>query len=39
MMPGGRIFTLDEALQLLPVIRRLIEEIQEQRRALDQRTI
>ena len=34
-MPSNRLFTLDEALELLPTVRQLISEIQETKRELD----
>jgi hypothetical protein len=34
-MPGNRLFTLEEALQLLPTVRQLIGEIQVAKRELD----
>ncbi len=34
-MPSNRLFTLDEALELLPTVRQLINEIQETKRELD----
>ena len=37
-MPSDRLFTLDEALLLLPTVRQLIAEIQEAKRDLDTRS-
>ena len=37
-MPKERLFTLDEALALLPTVRQLIGEMQEAKRELDERS-
>ena len=37
-MPSDRLFTLDEALTLLPTVRQLLTEIQAAKRDLDQRS-
>jgi hypothetical protein len=37
-MPSDRLFTLDEALALLPVVRQLLSEIQAAKREMDERS-
>jgi len=37
-MPSDRLFTLDEALALLPVVRQLLTEVQAAKREMDERS-